>query len=149
MDRVDTVTITGLGARSILRMLAAGVRGALPIRRLVLQAQSEAARLRRWLIEHQLDIVDEKLVVDRGRFYELIAAEPGSGRSGISHWSLAEEDLLEVGPCLARAGDPLVRELWRLHLRRYEGILATIDREARRKEVARRRDQARRILAAL
>jgi len=148
-DRVDTVTITGLGARSILRILADGVRGSLPIQRFVLQTQSEAGRLRRWLIEHRLAIVHELLVVDRGRFYELIAAEPGPGRAGLSHPHLSDDDLFEVGPRLVRSGEPLVGELWQRHLRRYESIHSAVAPDAGREDVARRRDQARRILAAL
>jgi tRNA (adenine22-N1)-methyltransferase len=121
----------------------------LPIQRFVLQTQSEAGRLRRWLIEHRLAIVHELLVVDRGRFYELIAAEPGPGRAGLSHPYLSDDDLFEVGPCLVRSREPLVGELWQRHLRRYESIHSAIAPDAGREDVARRRDQARRILAAL
>jgi tRNA (adenine22-N1)-methyltransferase len=148
-DRVETVMITGLGARSIVRILADRGSGTLVIRRFVLQAQSESARLRRWLTEHRQAIVDEVLVRERGRFYELIAAEPGDSRAGLSHPGLGEDDLYEIGPCLARSGDALVGELWRRHLRRFESILARADPGNVWDDTVRRRDQARRILRAL
>ena len=79
----------------------------------------------------------------------MIAAEPRDSRAGLSHPGLGEDDLYELGPCLARSGDPLVGELWLRHLRRFESILARAAPGAVWDETVRRRDRARRILRSL
>ena len=45
------------------------------LRRLVLQPQTDPVVVRRWLSEHAFRHTAERLVLDRGRFYTLIAAE--------------------------------------------------------------------------
>ena len=78
-DAIDVVVIAGLGARSIVRILDDERRASLGARRFVLQPQSEPALLRRWLASAGLGIVEERVALDRGRLYPVIAAEPAPG----------------------------------------------------------------------
>lgn len=151
-DRIDVVVIAGLGGASVARILALGCVADLAVRRLVLQPRTEPALVRRWLAENGFRIVDERIGVERGRFFAAIAAE--AGRPTRSHDPappLSEEDLLEVGPCLARSGDPRVAAAWRAELVRNEAILRTArgGRGLGRAKAQCRVGLARRVLAAL
>ncbi len=85
-DRIDVVVLSGLGARTILRILDDPRREALEPLRLVLQPQTEPGRVRRWLATHGFRIVDERTAAERGRSYVVMAAErprPNARRAGI------------------------------------------------------------------
>jgi len=111
-DRIDVVTIAGMGARSMIRILDDEHRTNLSIRLAVLQPQKDAPALRRWLAGHDYPIVEEKLVLERGRFYFVMAAALRPRAGAYRHPLLGFDDLLEAGPLLVRSGDPLVREYW-------------------------------------
>ena len=148
-DDVDVLVMAGLGARSMLRILSAGVFDVGALHRLVLQPQTESGLLRRWLVERGRAIIDERLVVDRGRFYVVIAAEPANGTERPAHPRLGFDDLMEAGPCLVRSGGPVVLRYWRRTADRLEGVLALSTTGTGRARARRGRDLARRVLAAL
>jgi len=137
-DRIDVVTIAGMGARSMIRLLEDEHRELLRLRRAVMQPQKDAPALRRWLAEHDYPIVAEQLVLEKGRYYFIMAAELKQREGTYRHPELSFDDLLEAGPILVRSGDPLVREFW-LRALRYQHSLP---REGRRELPVR-------ILAAL
>ncbi len=146
-DGVDVAVIAGLGGHAIVRILDHPARARLALRRLVLQPQTDASLVRTWIVEHGFRHVEERLVRDRGRFYPLIAAEPG--REPLAHPRLSRADLLEAGPLLVLSGDPLVGLFWTRWLERHERILARARSGAARDEAVRQRDLARRVLEAL
>ena len=147
-DRVDVLILSGLGARSIIGILEDDRGPASRAGRLVLQPQTEAGRLRRWLVGNGRTIVAEQMARERGRFYMAIAAETGGTRLP-PHPTLRAEELLEAGPILVWSRNPLVRSYWRRNLVRLERILerapgATEHSRARRQAVF-----AARVLGAL
>jgi tRNA (adenine22-N1)-methyltransferase len=146
-DGVDVAVIAGLGGHAVVRILDDPARERLALRRLVLQPQTDPSLVRGWLVKHGFRHVEERLVLDRGRFYTLIAAEPGLER--LEHPRLSREDVLEAGPLLVRSGDPLVSRFWTRWLERHERILARDRPGPARDEALRQRDLARRLLAAL
>ena len=151
-DCIDVVVIAGLGGACVAAILARGRLAELGIRRLVLQPRTDLGVVRSWLATHGFRIVDERLVGERGRLCAIIAAEAGPLEDGGTGCALlTPEDLFEVGPLLALSGDPQVRTYWRRELARLDGILvAAGEGEGRgRREAIRRRDLARRVLAAL
>lgn len=146
-DGIDVAVVAGLGGHAVVRILDHPARERLALRRLVLQPQTDPSLVRGWLLEHGFRHADERLVLDRGRFYTLIAAEPGPER--LEHPRLSREDVLEAGPLLVRSQDPTVAFFWTRWLERHERILARARPGAARDEALRQRDLARRILAAL
>lgn len=111
-DRIEVVVLAGLGARSIARILGASP---LAVPRLVLQPQTEAPLLRRWLVEHGRRIVDEDLVRDGGRTYVVVAAEEGDASDDLDFEGLEPGDVLAAGPVLLRRRAPGLVEHWRRH----------------------------------
>lgn len=146
-DRLDVLVIAGLGGGTIARILDSPRRESLGARRVVLQPQTEAAGLRRWLVRHGLALVDERLALSAGRFYPILAAEPGEQERGDTR--LDREDLLEAGPCLVRRRDPLLRPLWEKEEARLVSIVSRARPGRGRKAAEERLALARRVLAAL
>ncbi len=144
-DRVDVAVIAGLGGRSIAGMLA---RVPFP-GRIVLQPQDNAAHLRRRLLAGGWAIIDEKAAFERGRYYEIMAAEPGQPSGLPDHPVLGFDELIAAGPWLVRSRDPLVRRFWLQQARRLEGILRGLPAGTAALQVRRRRDLALRILSVL
>lgn len=99
----DTLVLAGMGGDLITRILAeAPWLDGVPCT-LILQPQSAANDLRRWLGERGWSIDRERLVRD-GRFlYAVLAVRPGQGRA----LTPGEQ---YVSPALRREGDPLYPE---------------------------------------
>jgi tRNA (adenine22-N1)-methyltransferase len=122
-DRLDVLVAAGLGTPRIVRILESPRLDELGLRRLVLQPQTDPAGLRRWLRDRGIGLVDERLALERGRFYVVLAAEPGAPADPRPCPGLDEDELLEAGPWLVRSSDPLVRQFWRQRLERCERAL--------------------------
>lgn len=148
-DRIDVVVLSGLGARSVLRIFENRPPREIGARRLVIQPQTEPALVRRWLHDHGYAIVAEQMARERGRFYVAVAAEPAPAGAGCAHPRLSREDLEAAGPCLVRSGDPVVREYWRRAARAEERILRRVPEGTGRTLALHRLERARRVLAAL
>ena len=143
---VRAVCLAGIGARSIAEILSRerGVRDALS--RLVLQPLLDARPLRRLLRTEGWRLVDESLVQEAGRLYEVIVAEPGDGNAPYAGLDVALAEL--VGPCLMREGGRHFAARVRWLIRNRRNALASITRS--RGERARAKEQEiRRELDAL
>ena len=104
IGEVDTVVVAGVGAETIVRILAGAPERRRALRRLVLQPNFGHELLRRWLVGNGLAIADERLVEDRGRFYTVVAAEPATTQEA-REWDAAQ---WLIGPHLLRRGGPLL-----------------------------------------
>lgn len=114
----DVVVLAGMGGALMLRLLDARPGVVAGLRRLLLQPNTDWARVRRWVMDRGR-LLGEQLVEDRGKFYVVLEVEPGVVES--PRWS---EDDLVLGPRL-RAEHPPVFEAWLRHERaRVERALA-------------------------
>jgi tRNA (adenine22-N1)-methyltransferase len=140
-DAVDTVIVAGLGGATIARILAGRPEG-LRVARFVLQPQTEAAVLRARLTECGLELVDERLVEDTGRFYVVLAAVSGAPVRPARFPGLTPEDVLAAGPYLLERRSAELTVAW-------EGQRARLARIARRGGAKDALARAERILAYL
>jgi tRNA (adenine22-N1)-methyltransferase len=147
-DGVDILVMAGLGGRTIVRLLQHPRRGALRVRKVLVQPQGDAGVVRQWMVGHGLGITEEDLVLDRERFYVVILAENGAS-TALEHPLLSPDDLLEAGPRLISSAGPELRLYWQRRLERHESILDRARPGPGHREAVRQRDLAVRILAAL
>lgn len=98
----DCISIAGMGGSTIVEILSADLNIARSAKRLVLQPQTGAPGLRKWLLENAWDIIDEELVFDSKRLYEIIVAEKAVVQKSYSPVEL------EVGPVLISKKHPLL-----------------------------------------
>lgn len=129
-DGVELVIAAGIGGKTICQMLMGLPPFLKSCRRLVLQPMGDVFLLRRWLAAHGYYFPAEKLTREKGRFYQVIAAEKGR---------LTVEDpfLLELGPGLLQGKDPLLVPWLEAELKRCRDILEGLFRS--RKQADRRK----------
>ena len=99
---VDTVCIAGMGGALMVEILEGSSDVVETLETLVLQPQSAAPELRRWIYRKHWHIEDESLALDDGRIYEIIKAKRGRRK-------MPEPLLLEIGPVLWEKKPPLLR----------------------------------------
>lgn len=98
---VDVVTISGMGGALMVSILEAAPLVVESLSRLILQPNVGAESLRAWGEMRGWHIVAEELILEDGRFYEVIAFEPGQGPP------LTEMERL-LGPMLLSQQHPLL-----------------------------------------
>ena len=74
---VDTVVIAGMGGSTIIEILNSSPEITSSLRRLILQPMIATGTVRRWLNTNKWEIVEEALVQDEGKLYEIVVAEQG------------------------------------------------------------------------
>lgn len=75
-EKIDVVSILGLGGRSIATILEKA--DLTHVKRLVLSPNSEQEILRDYLEQNGFMIVGESFIKDKGKYYQIIAAQKGS-----------------------------------------------------------------------
>lgn len=129
-DGVEVVVIAGLGGKTICRLLGNAGKKLDLYKRLVLQPMGDAPLLRRCLLAHGFALAAERLAKEKGHFYEIISAEKG-------FMSVDDPFLLELGPGILSANDPLLEPWLRQKIQRCELILKNLgrsDAEVKRKK---------------
>ena len=99
---VDTVCIAGMGGALMVEILEGSPDVVETLDTLILQPQSAAPELRRWIYRKHWHIEDESLALDDGRIYEIIMAKRGRRK-------MPEQLMLEIGPVLWQKKPPLLR----------------------------------------
>ena len=93
-----------MGGRLIADILAAGLEKLANVSRLVLQPNNREDELRAWLVDHDFHIVDEAILEENEKFYEILVVEHGSQEL------TAKE--LRFGPHLMREQAPAFVQKW-------------------------------------
>ena len=114
---VEVAVIAGMGGAAIRLILERSSLVMASLSRVVCQPMTGAAGLREWLTENAWQIKAEELVLEDGRLYEIIVAEPGRSQP-------IDPLLFEIGPLLWQQRHPLlIEQLLRLK-RQYEEQVA-------------------------
>lgn len=126
-DQIDTITICGMGGDLIARILDAGkeelkLEG---VTRLILQPNNAEAKLRRWLIENEYAIIEEKIIEENDKIYEILVAEPSSVTETYS-----KEDYL-FGKRLRQEKNEIFKKKWQGELEKLAYILQSLDQSQR------------------
>jgi tRNA (adenine22-N1)-methyltransferase len=143
---VGCIVVAGMGGGTIAGILAARPDVLAPVERLVLQPMSDSDVLRLRLAKHGWKPIDERLVEEDGRIYEVIAA----GQGGFPAGNRLE---LEIGPILIARRDPLLRKLLGQRLEAMERAYRELEHsktpEGRRKreQIGVRMEEIRRVIA--
>lgn len=114
-DKIDTVTIAGMGGILISQILAAGAR----FPKLILQPNTDEPTVRQWLEDNDYHIVAEDIVAEGNHVYELISAEAGAAK-------LTEQEKA-FGPFLMQANSAVWRTKWESELARKEKVIGFLE----------------------
>ena len=101
----DQIVIAGMGGALTLRILEKDMDKALSAKRWILQPQSELSMVRGWLREKCISIIDEAMLIERGKNYTVILADAANS-AGLSE-AVAEDQAIEdrFGPILLQKKD--------------------------------------------
>lgn len=115
----EVAVIAGMGGLNIIDILRSRPEVSVTLKRLIVQPMIAAAAVRMWLQTNGWQIINEQLVQEDGKLYQIIAAEPGESRP-------FEPILAEIGPLLWQTRHPLLRLHIEDLIKHLRGILAAM-----------------------
>ncbi|RRK11005.1 tRNA (adenine-N(1))-methyltransferase [Lactiplantibacillus garii] len=121
-DRIDTVTIAGMGGPLIRHILEAEPQRLNGVQRLVLEPNVGEATVRAWLAANQFQITAERILAEDGHTYEVLCADRVTHAV---HYSEAE---LLFGPFLLKEKSPVFIAKWHRELQRSERAVDQMQR---------------------
>lgn len=116
-DKVDTITIAGMGGSLIDSILEKDKNKLTGIKRLVLQPNVGESQLREWLMNNYYQIMNEKIIEEDNHIYEIIVAEPSVVPFRYSKYEL------DFGPFLLENKGPVFRKKWQEYLQREAHVI--------------------------
>lgn len=135
----DVITIAGMGGGLIASILDGGIAKLAGVRRLVLQPNVGEDILRKWLYSHDWILVEEFILEEDGKIYEVLVAEPAEAteltnervymeRMIGDRVRLSTNWLLRMGPWLTQSPDSVFYDKWRSELEKMSHILQSLSR---------------------
>ncbi|UJF14809.1 tRNA (adenine(22)-N(1))-methyltransferase TrmK [Jeotgalibaca sp. MA1X17-3] len=126
-DHIDTITICGMGGDLIARILDAGkeeqrLKG---IQRLILQPNNSEPKLRMWLLTNGYKIIEEKIIEENEKIYEILVAE-----CSVDLEPYTENDFL-FGLFLRKEKSPIFKKKWQAEIKKYQYILNSLAQSTR------------------
>lgn len=76
-DNVDTIIMAGMGGMLMIDILKNDIQIAKASKTLILQPQKDIAEVRKFLHKNEFQIQDEEMIIDEGKFYNIIIAKKG------------------------------------------------------------------------
>ena len=116
-DKVDTITIAGMGGSLIASILEKDKNKLTGIKRLVLQPKVGESQLREWLMNNYYQIMNEKIIEEDNHIYEIIVAERSVVPFRYSKYEL------DFGPFLLENKGPVFRKKWQEYLQREAHVI--------------------------
>ncbi|WP_051004516.1 tRNA (adenine(22)-N(1))-methyltransferase [Paenibacillus sp. OSY-SE] len=166
---VDCITIAGMGGSLIATILSADPKKLEGVTRLILQPNVGEDIVRRWLREQGWALVQEHILEEDGKIYEVLLAERLADRQLLEEHNerlyetrqlpcgiaLTEDWLFLMGPLLSLNPSSVFVQKWEHELGKWERVLRTMEQaeteEARERRTAFAKKQAEmeRIVACL
>lgn len=145
----DVIIVAGMGGAKIRDILVKSPAVLDGVVRMILQPQVGAGIVRRWLFDHNWQIVDEELVLENDNYYQIIISEPSYEPKAVGidkKPSRKERELLEIGPCLLEKKHPLLIPFLQEKIKLAENILISLRHAKTPAAIKMRQEWRRKIL---
>lgn len=119
----DTVVVAGMGGPLMERILQGRLAD---FAHFVLSPQSEIPHFRRFLLAEGMQIDEETMLIDEGKYYVILNVSQRADAAFSDSMYVTEEDFLYGGRLLRRL-DPVLKSFLEKEKTRYEGILRQTD----------------------
>jgi len=118
-DAVDVITICGMGGTLIRDILARGKQKKCLTSKeqLILQPNVGSHVLRQWLVENNYEIVNEKILDENNKIYEIIVAQKTDEIIRLS------ESQIMFGPMLMKEKSEIFKNKWQFELDQYKHVI--------------------------
>ncbi|MFZ3588181.1 tRNA (adenine(22)-N(1))-methyltransferase [Bacillus sp. DJP31] len=130
---IDTITICGMGGSLITSILDEGVEKLRGVSRLILQPNISAVSIRKWLLQNGWCIIQEYILEEDEKIYEVLVAEVGNPMRPYDEDELNKQLLL--GPLLLKEKNPVFIKKWNLEKENWVRILNQLDVASVTKEI--------------
>ncbi|OYR87430.1 tRNA (adenine(22)-N(1))-methyltransferase [Lactobacillus taiwanensis] len=127
-DRIDTVVIAGMGGKLMTNLLKTAYQEGKKYPTLILEANIGEPLVRKWLMDHQYEIVAEQIIEVAGHIYEIIKAEIKRDKLDLSEQELA------FGPFLLKEKNSIFIKKWTNQLRYYKNLKANLNKAKNKDE---------------
>ncbi|MFW8051877.1 tRNA (adenine(22)-N(1))-methyltransferase [Vagococcus fluvialis] len=126
-DDVTAVSICGMGGALIRDILDRGLKGnhLTGKETLILQPNIGEPTLRTWLVNHSYHIIQEDIIRENEKTYEIIVAEKVSEKVALS-----EKELL-FGPLLLKQQGDVFLDKWQHELKQFHNILTQLEKSTK------------------
>ena len=123
-DKIDTITICGMGGNLIKQILLEGKERITGEELLVLQPNVGEATLRKYLVANGYSIIAEEILEENKKIYEIIVA-----KKLVQPMSLNEAQYL-FGPILMQEKSPVFIKKWQRELMQRQRVLQQLQNSA-------------------
>ncbi|MEN2666710.1 tRNA (adenine(22)-N(1))-methyltransferase TrmK [Listeria aquatica] len=124
-DEVDTVVVAGMGGPLIANILENGKRKLARVKRLILQPNIAAKRIREWGAREQFQITAEEIIEEDHKIYEILVLERSNEPVDYS------EDELFFGPLLLKEKNAIFRTKWQHERDTWKKITENIEKQGK------------------
>lgn len=130
-DGVETVTIAGMGGTLIASILEAGKDRLSGVTRIIVQPNLHAIAIREWAVANNFYLVDEEILQEDGKIYEILVLERGAA-------SYTSTELL-VGPLLKDKASAVFQVKWQREMQEWKRVLAALNQAEQTAEIKRKK----------
>ena len=121
-EEADTMIAAGMGGGLVIHILDEDLAKSRTLKELILQPQSELAKVRGYLEEHAFCIVAEDMVKEDGKYYPMMKVVPAEQTGLYEKGVPATEEELEYGRILLEKAHPVLGEYLRKELAVNQGV---------------------------
>ncbi|MBD7906843.1 tRNA (adenine(22)-N(1))-methyltransferase [Sporosarcina gallistercoris] len=132
-DGVENVSIAGMGGSLIATILENDLERLSGVNRIIVQPNIHAKAIRDWAVSHSWKIVNEAILKEDHKIYEILVLERGEE-------SYNPEELL-MGPILLKECSPVFQEKWQGELNEIERVIQVLTHSAQSEEAKAKRQQ--------
>ena len=122
------ITIAGMGGTLISSILERGKDKLEGTQRLVLQPNIQAINIRKWLLENDWELIDEEILEEDGKIYEILVAEKGNSEAPYTE---KKESELLLGPFLMKQCSDVFRKKWTAEMKHWRTIIEQLEQSGK------------------
>jgi len=123
LGEVDCITIAGMGGSLIASILEQGKDKLSTVKRLILQPNIHAYSIRVWLLENGWKLVQEEIIEEDGKIYEILVAEQGNM---VFANEVNKDAALLLGSFLMKEKNNIFRKKWKSEIKNWHRILTKL-----------------------
>lgn len=135
---VDCITIAGMGGALITSILDKGKEKLSAVKRLVLQPNISAVSIRTWLLENNWELIDEEILEEDGKIYEILVAQQGDP---FKPYSSDKDRRLLLGPFLMLKKEEAFLKKWKAEVENWHRISQQLEKASPSPETIKKRQE--------